>query len=54
MPARWALAGFGTLAVVLALLFPGALLPATSSPLLGLHSALGLSAYGLFAAAAVM
>lgn len=51
MPARWALAGFGTAAVVLALLFPGARLPATSSPLLGLHWALGLSAYGLFAAA---
>ncbi len=51
LPARWALAGFGSLTIVLALLFPGAPLPATSSPLLGLHSALGLSAYGLFAAA---
>ncbi len=51
MPARWALAGFGAAVVVLALVFPGAALPATSSPLLGLHSALGLSAYGLFAAA---
>ena len=51
MRARWALAGFGTAAIGLALVFPGAPLPATSSPLLGLHSALGLSAYGLFAAA---
>ena len=49
--ARWALAGFGTLAIALALLFPGAHLPATSSPLLPLHWALGISAYGLFAAA---
>lgn len=51
MPARWALAGFGTVAIVLALLFPGAPLPETSSPMLGLHWALGLAAYGLFAAA---
>ncbi|MDO5693960.1 MAG: cytochrome c biogenesis protein CcsA [Pseudomonadota bacterium] len=49
--ARLALAGFGTLTIVLALLFPGARLPATSSSLLPLHWALGLSAYGLFAAA---
>lgn len=53
MPARWALAGLGAVAIVLALVFPGAPLPATSSPLLGLHWALGLSAYGLFAAAVV-
>ncbi|HMN20357.1 MAG TPA: cytochrome c biogenesis protein CcsA [Ottowia sp.] len=51
MPARWALAGFGTVTIVLALLFPGAPLPETSSPMLGLHWALGLAAYGLFAAA---
>lgn len=49
--ARWALAGFGTVAIVLALLFPGAQLPATSSPWLPLHWALGIAAYGLFAAA---
>ena len=49
--ARWTLAGFGTLAIVLALLFPGGHLPPTSSPLLPLHWALGISAYGLFAAA---
>ena len=51
LPARWALAGFGTAAIVLALLFPGAPLPATSSPLLPLHWALGIAAYGLMAAA---
>ena len=49
--ARWALAGFGTLTVLLGLLFPGAPLPHTSSPLLPLHWALGIAAYGLFAAA---
>ena len=51
MKARWALAGFGTLAIVLALLFPGAHPPATSSALLPLHWALGIAAYGLLAAA---
>ncbi|MDO5626366.1 MAG: cytochrome c biogenesis protein CcsA [Pseudomonadota bacterium] len=51
MRARWALAGFGAAAIVLALLFPGAPLPHTSSPLLPLHWALGIAAYGLFAAA---
>lgn len=49
--ARWALAGFGALAIILALLFPGTALPATSSPWLPLHWALGIAAYGLFAAA---
>lgn len=51
MPARWTLAGFGTVTIMLALLFPGAPLPETSSPLLGLHWALGLAAYGLFGVA---
>lgn len=51
MPMRWPLAGFGTVVIVLALLYPGAAMPTTSSPLLALHWALGLSAYGLFAAA---
>ncbi|HNR83695.1 MAG TPA: cytochrome c biogenesis protein CcsA [Ottowia sp.] len=51
MTARWALAGFGTLAILLALLFPGAHPPATGSPLLPLHWALGIAAYGLLAAA---
>lgn len=51
MRARWALAGFGAVTVLLALLFPGAPLPPTHSPLLPLHWALGIAAYGLFAAA---
>ncbi|MFV0681620.1 cytochrome C assembly family protein [Ottowia sp.] len=49
--ARWALAGFGALAIVLALLFPGTPLHVDSSPLLPLHWALGIAAYGLLAAA---
>ncbi|RRD58310.1 cytochrome C assembly protein [Comamonadaceae bacterium OH2545_COT-014] len=48
---RWTLAGFGTAAVLLALLFPGQKLPPTHSALLPLHWALGIAAYGLFAAA---
>lgn len=51
MPARWALGGFGSAVVILALIYPGPQLPATSSPWLPVHWALGLSAYGLFAAA---
>jgi len=49
--ARWALAGFGTLTIALALAFPGEPLHVASSPLLPLHSALGIAAYGLFAVA---
>jgi ABC-type uncharacterized transport system permease subunit len=49
--ARWALAGFGSIAIVLALMFPGAPLHVNSSPLLPLHWALGIAAYGLLAAA---
>lgn len=51
MPTRWALGGFGSAVVILALIYPGPQLPATSSPWLPVHWALGLSAYGLFAAA---
>jgi ABC-type uncharacterized transport system permease subunit len=51
MKARLALAGFGTAALVLTLLFPGAPLPPTHSVLLPLHWALGIAAYGLFAVA---
>ena len=53
MRARWALAGFGAAAVVLAQLFPGTPLHVASSPLLPLHWALGIAAYGLLAAAVV-
>jgi ABC-type uncharacterized transport system permease subunit len=51
--ARWALAGLGSVAVLLALVFPGAPLHVSASPWLPLHWALGIAAYGLFAAAAV-
>lgn len=51
MPIRWALAGFGSLAIILAFIYPGAHLPDTTSPLLALHWALGLTAYGLLAVA---
>jgi ABC-type uncharacterized transport system permease subunit len=50
---RWALAALGAAAVVLALLFPGTPLQVAASPWLSLHWALGVAAYGLFAAAAV-
>ncbi|RYF16341.1 MAG: cytochrome C assembly protein [Comamonadaceae bacterium] len=51
--ARWALAGLGAAAVLLALAFPGTPLHVSASPWLPLHWALGVSAYGLFAAAVV-
>ncbi len=49
--ARWALAGFGALAVLMALVFPGTPMHEKSSPWLPLHLALGIASYGLFAAA---
>ena len=51
--ARWALAGLGAAAVLLALVFPGSPLHVTASPWLPLHLALGVASYGLFAAAVV-
>ena len=51
--ARWALAGLGSAAVLLALSFPGNALHPAISPWLPLHWALGLASYGLFAAAVV-
>lgn len=50
--ARWALSGLGAAAVLLALAFPGTPLQVSTSPWLSLHWALGIAAYGLFAAAA--
>lgn len=49
--ARWAMAGLGAAAVLLALVFPGTHLHASTSPWLPLHWALGIASYGLFAAA---
>jgi len=53
LEARWALAGLGAAAVVLALVFPGTALHPSASPWLPLHLALGVASYGLFAAAVV-
>ena len=53
LKARWAVGGLGTVTVVLAWVFPGALLTTQASAWLPLHFALGLSAYGMFAAAVV-
>jgi ABC-type uncharacterized transport system permease subunit len=53
LQARWALAGLGSVAVLLALVFPGTPLHPAASPLLPLHWALGIASYGLFAAAVV-
>ncbi len=53
LQARWALAGLGSLAVLLALAFPGGELHVSASPWLPLHWALGIASYGLFAAAVV-
>jgi len=50
---RWALGSLGALAVVLAWIFPGNELHVQTSSWLPLHGALGLSAYGMFAAAVV-
>jgi len=50
---RWTLGSLGAVAVVLAWLLPGAALHVQASPWLPLHWALGLSAYGMFAAAVV-
>jgi ABC-type uncharacterized transport system permease subunit len=53
LQARWAMAALGSLAVLLALVFPGTPLHPSASPLLPLHWALGIASYGLFAAAVV-
>lgn len=53
LQARWALAGLGAVAVLLAMLFPGTPLHDMASPWLPLHWALGIASYGLFAAAVV-
>lgn len=53
LQAHWALAGLGSAAVILALIFPGTSYHAIASPWLPLHWALGIASYGLFAAAVV-
>ncbi|UJW79697.1 cytochrome C assembly family protein [Hydrogenophaga sp. SL48] len=53
LKARWTLAVLGTLAVLLALLFPGSEYHALPSNWMPLHWALGIASYGLIAAAVV-
>jgi len=53
MQAHWALAGLGSVAVILSLVFPGTTYHVIASPWLPLHWALGIASYGLFAAAVV-
>jgi ABC-type uncharacterized transport system permease subunit len=53
MRARWTLAVLGTVAVLLALVFPGTAYPTLRSPWLPLHWALGIASYGLIGAAVV-
>lgn len=53
LQAHWALAGLGSAAVILSLLFPGTSYHRIASPWLPLHWALGIASYGLFAAAVV-
>ena len=53
LQARWSLAALVSVAVLLALVFPGQALHASSPAWLPLHLALGISAYGLLAAAVV-
>ena len=53
LKAHGALAGLGSAAVILTLVFPGTTYHAIASPWLPLHWALGLASYGLFAAAVV-
>ena len=53
LEARWALSGLGSVAVLVALVFPGAPLRDMGSPWLPLHLALGVASYSLFAAALV-
>jgi ABC-type uncharacterized transport system permease subunit len=50
---RWALCGLGAAAVILALIFPGAVLPANTSVWFPVHLAFGIACYGLFGTAAV-
>lgn len=53
MQTHWGLSVLGAAAVVLALVFPGAIHASTTTPWLPLHWALGVASYGLFAAAAI-
>lgn len=53
LPTRWTLSVIGAVAVLLAFLFPGGALPATTSVWLPVHLAFGVACYGLFGMAVV-
>lgn len=53
LPTRWTLSTIGAAAVMLAYLFPGNVLPATTSVWLPVHLAFGVACYGLFGMAVV-
>ena len=53
LQAHWALAGLGSAAVLLPIIFPGTSYHMVASAWLPLHWALGIASYGLFAAAVV-
>lgn len=53
LPTRWTLSTIGAAAVLLALVFPGNAMPATTSVWLPLHLAFGVACYGLFGIAVV-
>jgi ABC-type uncharacterized transport system permease subunit len=53
LPTRWTLSTIGAVAVMLAYIFPGSVMPATTSVWLPMHLALGVACYGLFGMAVV-
>ena len=53
LPTRWTLSTIGAIAVMLAYLFPGSVMPATTSVWLPVHLAFGVACYGLFGMAVV-
>ena len=53
LQAHWALAGLGSAAVLLSVIFPGTSYHMVASPWLPLHWALGIASYGLFGTAVV-
>lgn len=53
LPTRWTLSVIGAVAVLLAYLFPGSAMPATTSVWLPVHLAFGVACYGLFGMAVV-
>ena len=53
LPTRWTLSTIGAAAVLLAYMFPGSAMPATTSVWLPVHLAFGVACYGLFGIAVV-